>query len=329
MDTIGSFALLLAFCLCLYSIVASLAGRWSGRPALEASGERALRAMWLSVTVAIAALWALLLKDDFGMAYVAGHSNRAMPAIYKMSALWSGQEGSLLLWSWLLASYSFAAVWINRRHLPGLQAYIIAGLMAVEAFFLTLNVFVASPFAVLGAKTAAGITPFAPPDGNGMNPLLQYPAMAIHPPMLYLGYVGFAVPFAFAMASLITRAPGEGWIRATRRWTMVAWFFQTAGILLGAAWAYAVLGWGGHWGWDPVENASLMPWITGTAFLHSVMMQEKKGMMKVWNMVLVFATFFLCIFGTFLTRSSGFMPLPSGGANGVIPAAVLSPSAPG
>ena len=143
----------------------------------------------------------------------------------------------------------------------------------------------------------------AVPDGNGLNPLLQYPAMAIHPPMLYLGYVGFAVPFAFAMGSLITRQPGDGWIHTTRRWTMVTWLFQSCGIVLGAGWAYHVLGWGGYWAWDPVENASLLPWLGGTAFLHSVMMQEKKGMMKVWNMVLVSATFFLCIFGTFLTRS--------------------------
>ncbi len=300
---IGTFALILAFGLCVYALVAALAGRWARRPVLEASAGRAVVAMWVSVTVAIGALWALFLQDNFGVAYVAANSNVAMPTIYKITALWSKQEGSLLLWSWLLAGYSMLAVWLNRRRLPELQAYVIATLMVVQGFFLVLNVWIASPFTLLGIKTASGPAPFIPPDGNGMNPLLQYWAMAIHPPMLYLGFIGFSVPFAFAMAALISRAPGEAWIRTTRRWTMVAWLFQTAGILLGARWAYAVLGWGGYWGWDPVENASLMPWFTGTAFLHSVMMQEKKGMMKVWNMVLIFATFLLCIFGTSLTRS--------------------------
>ncbi len=303
MANIGSFALILALALCLYALVAALAGRWTGRPVLEASAARAVVALWLSVTAATGALWVLFFQDNFSVAYVAANSNTAMPEIYKFTALWSKQEGSLLFWSWLLSCYSVAAVWLNRRHLPELQAYVIASLMAVQGFFLLLNVFIASPFALLGIKTASGPAPFVPSDGTGMNPLLQYPAMAIHPPMLYLGYIGFSVPFAFAMAALITRAPGEAWIRTTRRWTMVAWLFLTVGILLGARWAYAVLGWGGYWGWDPVENASLMPWFTGTAFLHSVMMQEKKGMMKVWNMVLVFSTFLLCIFGTSLTRS--------------------------
>ncbi len=180
-----------------------------------------------------------------------------------------------------------------------MMGYVIAILMTVQVFFLTLVTIPASPFQVLAAN--GEIT--AVPDGRGLNPLLQYPAMVIHPPMLYLGYVGFVVPFAFAMASLITRQKGEGWIATTRIWTMVTWLFQTCGIMLGGRWAYAVLGWSGYWAWDPVENASLLPWITATAFLHSVMMQEKKGMMKVWNMVLIAATFFLCIFGTFLTRS--------------------------
>jgi cytochrome c-type biogenesis protein CcmF len=171
--------------------------------------------------------------------------------------------------------------------------------MTTLTFFLVLIAFVANPFQVLMA--GKGIINVG--DGQGLNPLLQYWTMVIHPPLLYLGYVGFSVPFAFAIGSLLTKQPGEAWIHTTRRWTLVTWLFQTTGILLGAGWAYAVLGWGGYWGWDPVENASLLPWITATAFLHSVMMQEKKGMMKVWNIVLVSATFFLCIFGTFLTRS--------------------------
>src|SRR5205085_6243652 len=180
-----------------------------------------------------------------------------------------------------------------------MMPYVLGVLMSVQTFFLILNNFVVNPFKMLSLE--GSIT--AVQDGNGLNPLLQYPAMAIHPPLLYLGYVGFAVPFAFAIASLITRQPGDSWIATTRRWTLVTWLFQSTGIMLGAAWAYHVLGWGGYWGWDPVENASLLPWLSGTAFLHSVMMQEKKGMMKVWNIVLVSATFFLCILGTFLTRS--------------------------
>jgi cytochrome c-type biogenesis protein CcmF len=178
-------------------------------------------------------------------------------------------------------------------------SYVVAIMMTVQAFFLGLVAFIANPFQVLMSGPAV----VSVADGNGLNPLLQHPMMAIHPPMLYLGYVGFTVPFAFAIASLITRQPGDRWIHTTRYWTMITWLFQSIGVLLGARWAYVVLGWGGYWGWDPVENASLLPWITGTAFLHSVMMQEKKGMMKVWNIVLVSATFFLCIFGTFLTRS--------------------------
>ena len=303
MEHIGAFALVLAFGLCLYALVAALAGHWSHRPTLVASAGRSVTALWVSLTVAIGALVVLFQQDSFHVANVAAHSNITMPAIYKLSALWSGQEGSLLFWSWLLACYSVIAVRLNRRHLPELQPYVIATLMVVQGFFLVLNLFVVHPFTLLGFETSEGFARFVPPDGSGMNPLLQYWMMAIHPPMLYLGYIGFSVPFAFAMAALITRAPGEGWIRATRNWTMIAWLFQTVGVLLGARWAYAVLGWGGYWGWDPVENASLLPWLTGTAFLHSVMMQEKKGMMKVWNMVLVFTTFFLCIFGTFLTRS--------------------------
>jgi cytochrome c-type biogenesis protein CcmF len=180
-----------------------------------------------------------------------------------------------------------------------LMPWVVAILSSVQIFFLTLNAFVVSPFQVLALdKVVTSV-----PDGMGLNPLLQYWAMVIHPPMLYLGYVGFAVPFAFAMASLISKAPGDSWIHTTRRWTIVTWLFQGTGIMLGSAWAYHVLGWGGYWMWDPVENASLLPWLAATAFLHSVMMQEKKGMMKVWNMVLIGATFFLCIYGTFLTRS--------------------------
>ncbi|MFQ5776535.1 MAG: heme lyase CcmF/NrfE family subunit [Terriglobia bacterium] len=303
MDTLGSFSLLLAFSLCLYAIAAALLGTWKRKPLLQQSAERALVVVTGLVVVATLALVVLLLRDDFRVAYIASHSNRALPVYFKFAALWSGQEGSLLWWSCLLAVFSAAAVLLNRRSHRHLMPYAVATLMAVLLFFLVLNNFVVNPFRLLAVQTPTGPQVFAPPDGGGLNPLLQHPAMVIHPPMLYLGFVGFTVPFAFALSALITRSKGEQWIHITRRWSMIAWGFLTIGILLGARWAYAVLGWGGYWGWDPVENASLLPWLTGTAFLHSVMMQEKRGMMKVWNMVLIFGTFFLCIFGTFLTRS--------------------------
>jgi len=299
MENIGALAVLLAFALAIYAIIGSVTGKLKRNPFLIVSGERAVYGVWFLVTLASAILVSALLTGDFRFSYVAENSNRAMPAIYKFTAWWGGQAGSLLLWSWLLSTYAAVVIVTNRRKHRDFMPYVVAVLSTVQAFFLILNTFVVSPFQMLAVNK--DIT--AVPDGNGLNPLLQYPAMAIHPPMLYLGYVGFAVPFAFAIGSLITRQPGDGWIHTTRRWTMVTWLFQSCGIVLGAGWAYHVLGWGGYWGWDPVENASLLPWLGGTAFLHSVMMQEKKGMMKVWNMVLVSATFFLCIFGTFLTRS--------------------------
>ena len=299
MENIGALAVLLAFCLAIYAIAGSVAGKLRRNLFLIVSAERAVYGVWFLVTVASAILVSALMTGDFRISYVAQHSNRAMPMVYKFTAWWGGQEGSLLFWSWLLSSYAAVVVFTNRHKHRDFMPYVVAILSAVQTFFLILNTFVVSPFQVLAVDKL--IT--AVPDGNGLNPLLQYPAMAIHPPMLYLGYVGFVVPFAFAMGSLITRQPGDGWIHTTRRWTMVTWLFQSCGIVLGSAWAYHVLGWGGYWAWDPVENASLLPWLGGTAFLHSVMMQEKKGMMKVWNMVLVSATFFLCIFGTFLTRS--------------------------
>ncbi|HKZ51981.1 MAG TPA: heme lyase CcmF/NrfE family subunit [Candidatus Acidoferrales bacterium] len=303
MDSLGSFALLLAFAFCLYSIAAALIGEWKQKPLLQQSAERAALAVGGLVVVATFSLLVLLLRDDFSLAYIASHSNRALPLYFKFAALWAGQEGSLLWWSCLLAVFSMTAILINRRQYRHLMPYAMATMMTVLGFFLVLNNFVASPFRLLASEGPTGLQVFVPPDGGGLNPLLQHPAMVIHPPMLYLGFVGFTIPFAFAFSALITRSKGEQWIHITRRWTMIAWGFLTIGVLLGGRWAYAVLGWGGYWGWDPVENASLLPWLTGTAFLHSVMMQEKRGMMKVWNMTLIFATFFLCIFGTFLTRS--------------------------
>jgi cytochrome c-type biogenesis protein CcmF len=304
MDVFGSFALLLAFLAAVYAFGGGIAGIITRRPLLTKSARNAGMAVFGLITLAVGALEYFFFTDNFSLAYVAEHSNRALPAFYKFAALWAGQEGSLLWWSWLLSIYAFSALFLNRKKHPELMPYVGVILAGVQIFFLTLNNFVASPFHVLGGVGAAGGMHVATlSDGNGLNPLLQYPEMVIHPPMLYSGYTGFTVPFAFALAALLGRYPGEKWIHITRRWTMVAWGFQTVGILLGMHWAYAVLGWGGYWAWDPVENASLLPWITGTAFLHSVMMQEKRGMMKVWNVWLVFVTFMLCILGTMLTRS--------------------------
>jgi len=299
MENLGSLAILLAFCAAIYATVASVLGRLKHKPFLIVSGERAVYAIWVLITIASGILVYSIMTGDFRFAYVAEHSNKSMPLLYKFTAWWGGQEGSLLLWSWLLSTYAAVVTFTNRRRHRDFMPYVIAVLTTVQTFFLLLNNFIANPFQMLAQDKLI----IAVPDGNGLSPLLQYPAMAIHPPMLYLGYVGFVVPFAFAIGSLITRQAGEGWIHTTRRWTLVTWLFQSTGIMLGAAWAYHVLGWGGYWGWDPVENASLLPWLSGTAFLHSVMMQEKKGMMKVWNIVLISTTFFLCILGTFLTRS--------------------------
>jgi cytochrome c-type biogenesis protein CcmF len=299
MENLGSLAILLAFCAAIYAATASVVGRLKHKPFLIVSGERAVYAVWALITLASGILVYAIMTGDFRFAYVAEHSNKSMPLLYKFTAWWGGQEGSLLLWSWLLSTYSAVVAFTNRRKHRDFMPYVIGVLMTVETFFLVLNNFVANAFQVLAQDKLI----VAVPDGNGLSPLLQYPAMAIHPPMLYLGYVGFTVPFAFAIASLITRQPGESWIHTTRRWTLVTWLFQSTGVMLGMAWAYHVLGWGGYWGWDPVENASVLPWLSGTAFLHSVMMQEKKGMMKVWNIVLISTTFFLCILGTFLTRS--------------------------
>ncbi len=304
MDVFGSFALLLAFLAAVYAFGAGIAGILTRRALLTKSARNAGMAVFGLITLAVASLEYFFFTDNFSLAYVASHSNRALPAFYKFAALWAGQEGSLLWWSWLLSVYAFLALFLNRKRHPELMPYVGVTLAGVQIFFLTLNNFVATPFKVLGGADAAGVMHVARlSEGTGLTPLLQYPEMVIHPPMLYLGYTGFTVPFAFALAALLARYPGEKWIHITRRWTMVAWCFQTVGILLGAHWAYSVLGWGGYWEWDPVENASLLPWITGTAFLHSVMMQEKRGMMRVWNVWLVFTTFMLCILGTFLTRA--------------------------
>ena len=304
MDVFGSFALLLAFICAVYAFVGGITAIYTRHPLLVKSARQAGLATCGLIFLATGSLVYLFFSDSYWVAYVVAHSNRDLSTFYKVAALWSGQEGSLLFWSFLLSIYVFSALFAYRNKNGELMPYVGVVLAGVQIFFLTLNNFVASPFKVLATPGANGaLDIFTRADGTGLNPLLQYPEMVIHPPNLYSGYTGFTIPFAFALGALLARYPGEKWIHLTRKWTMIAWCFQTMGILLGAHWAYAVLGWGGYWGWDPVENASLLPWLTGTAFLHSVMMQEKRGMMKVWNVWLVFCTFMLCILGTLLTRS--------------------------
>jgi cytochrome c-type biogenesis protein CcmF len=303
MPVFGSFSLLLALMLSVYTLVVGGIALWqmahgrAGRIAPEKLAETARRAGIASFIAVACAAFALVwasFTNDYSVSYILQHTNRDLHPAYKFSALWSGQEGSLLLWAFLLAGYGFV---LRLRHKVDvrLSAYASTILASVQVFFLLLLNFAAPPFALWQGAPQQ--------DGFGLNPLLQYPEMVIHPPMLYLGYVGFSVPFAFALGALMMRYPGEKWIAITRRWTMVTWLFLTCGICLGMHWAYAVLGWGGYWGWDPVENASFLPWLTGTAFLHSVMMQEKRGMMKSWNVWLIFCTFMLTVLGTLLTRS--------------------------
>ena len=308
MPEFGSFSLLLALILTAYNLLIGGFALWGGSSGglrvtriPEASwnrlGETARRAGIASFVALCCAAFALVwaaFTNDFSVEYIRAHSNIALNNAYKFAALWSGQEGSLLLWAWLLSAYGFV---LRMRHRVDVRLTAFASVImaAIQVFFLLLLTIGAPPFSIAPGPMAT--------DGAGLNPLLQYPEMVIHPPMLYLGYVGFSVPFAFALGALMMRYPGEKWIHITRRWTMVTWMFLTCGIFLGAHWAYSVLGWGGYWGWDPVENASLMPWLTGTAFLHSVMMQEKRGMMKNWNVWLIFSTFMLTILGTLLTRS--------------------------
>ena len=294
MPVLGRACLILALVACAYGIGASLYGARTGRREWADSGRRAVYALAGLLTVSFGVLEVAFLRSDFSFATVATHSSTTTPGFYKGAAVWSSQEGSLLLWAWLLAMWSSLVLFSTRRRMRAITPYATAMLLGFGAFFCGLLVFAASPFHVLAS---------APAEGNGLNPLLRHPSMMIHPPMLYSGYTLFTVPFAFAVGALAARRVDAEWIRSTRRFALAAWFFLGIGILLGARWSYSELGWGGYWAWDPVENASLMPWLTGTAFLHSVMIQEKRGMLKVWNVSLVLATGVLAILGTFLVRS--------------------------
>jgi cytochrome c-type biogenesis protein CcmF len=290
---LGRAALVVCFGLALYAVVAGFWGAHTRRRRLSLSAQNALVAAFVAAAVAIGVLLRALVASDFSFTYVSAFTSRELPLTYKLTALWGGQEGSLLLWLFVLTGYGAAAVVLDRKAGRELVAWVVPVLGIVAAFFSMLVVFVASPFH----------TQLAPADGRGLNTSLQSPYMQAHPPMLYLGYVGLTVPFAFAMGALLSGRTDERWIVATRRWTLAAWMFLGIGQLIGAKWAYEEVGWGGYYAWDPVENAALMPWLAATAFLHSVMVQEKKGMLKVWNVLLVVLAFSLSLFGTFLTRS--------------------------
>jgi len=293
MPELGRAALVVTLGLALYAVVAGTYAAHTRRRRLAVSAQNALIGAFGSTLVASAVLLVALVRNDFSFVYAAAHTSRELPTGYTISAFWGGQEGSLLLWLLILTGYAAAAVLLNRRSARDLVAWVVPVLGGVAVFFAFLVVAVASPFA----------TQVAPLDGRGLNPSLQNPYMMAHPPLLYLGYVGLAVPFAFAMGALLARRTDERWIVSTRRWTLVAWTALGVGQLLGAHWAYEEVGWGGYYAWDPVENAALMPWLAATAFLHSVMIQEKRGMLKVWNVLLVLLAFTLSLFGTFLTRS--------------------------
>ncbi|HLQ28403.1 MAG TPA: heme lyase CcmF/NrfE family subunit [Ktedonobacteraceae bacterium] len=291
---LGFIALLLASGFAIYSGVVAVLGATGKRTLLVASAKRGVLVVFFFLLLASASLIASFLAHDFGVSYVAQHSSLNMPWYFTTAAFYGGQEGSLLYWALMLSVFSAIFVLTARNTQPVLVPYVVMTLMAIQAFLLIVLTTVSNPFVRL---------PVAPPDGNGLNPLLMDPGMLVHPPMLLMGYMSFALPFAFAVAAMITGRLDSDWLRSIRRWTLASWSIQTTGLILGAWWAYHVLGWGGYWGWDPVENAALLPWLTSTAFLHSTMVQERRGMLKAWNLVLVIASFALSIFGTFEVRS--------------------------
>jgi cytochrome c-type biogenesis protein CcmF len=306
----GSVALALAFLTTVFAVVAALVGRDGDERWLLAS-RRAIYGACALLTLCVVLIEAAFLRDDFSFEIVQQHSSIETPTFYKLAAMWSSQEGSLLLWAWVLSIASSLALYSTRNRLREIVPYATAVMAGVASFFTGLMLF------------AGGVNPFAtqpaPADGIGLNPLLQHPSMMVHPPMLYSGYVAFTIPFAFAIGALVTRRLDAAWIRATRRFALIAWAFLGFGLLLGARWSYTELGWGGYWAWDPVENAALMPWLIGTAFLHSIMVQEKRGILKVWNACLIVATFSLALLGTFLVRSGVLQSIHAFGESTVGP----------
>ncbi len=304
MANMGTLALILALGLAICGTISALLAAYHARERFRLTAIRAFLGSGLLVLVAIICLGFLLQRDEFSIVYVQRHSNAALPAIFKLTAIWGGSQGSLLWWTLILCAYTAVFLALTRKapRLMTSWAMVFIGLSLI--FFLVINNMVANPFYTWNQILPNGEAPiFNPRDGNGLNPQLQHWAMIIHPPLLYTGYIGFLFPFAMALGALITRMEGREWIRIIRNWTLVAWLVLGVGIVLGGAWAYMELGWGGYWAWDPVENASFMPWLLATAFIHSVMAQEKRGIFKLWNILLLVATFLMCMFGTFITRS--------------------------
>ena len=295
MASLGSFTLLVAFVACSYAAAISVAGARRRAPRLIESGISAFYLVTALMLLASAIIVHAFVTEDYSIRYIDHYSDSAQPLFFKITAYWGGLDGSIMFWVTLLSIFGTAAVYSNRERQRELIPYVVAVIAAVQMFFLFVMIVHTNPFATYLTET--------PVDGRGLNPLLQNFYMVIHPPSLYTGFVGMTIPFAFAMAALITGHLDDSWLRAVRRWTMMSWLFLTLGLTLGMIWAYEELGWGGYWGWDPVENAALLPWFTATAFLHSVMVQERRSMLRVWNMTLVIMTFFLTIFGTFMTRS--------------------------
>jgi cytochrome c-type biogenesis protein CcmF len=291
---LGRALLIIALALAGYSALAALRGARTGRRHWVESARRAVYGLAGVLTLAVVALESAFLRNDFSFGLVADNSSTTTPVFYKLTAMWSSQSGSLLLWVWVLSLFSAMVLFATRRRMKEIVPYATAVLGGIATFFCALLVLKVSPFTSIASP---------PAEGAGLNPLLRHPSMMFHPPLLYSGYVGFSIPFAFAIGALAARRVDAEWIRSTRRFALIAWAFLSIGILLGARWSYSELGWGGYWGWDPVENASLMPWLIGTAFLHSVMVQEKRDMLKVWNVSLIVATFTLALLGTFLVRS--------------------------
>jgi cytochrome c-type biogenesis protein CcmF len=283
-----------ALTLSCYGSIAAAVGAGRGRPALVETAQRAAVGVCLLISAAMLLLVYAFLTFDFSVGYVATNTNRGTPFYYRITAVWGALEGSIILWTWFVSIYTLIVVLQYRRRRPEFYPWVLAVMLGIAAFFLLVMTIPAPPFERLSP---------IPPDGRGLNPLLEDTGMITHPVALYLGFTGFTVPFAFAMAALITGRTGDEWITITRRWTIVAWYFLSLGLLIGGWWSYHVLGWGGYWAWDPVENAAFMPWLTGTAFLHSVMIQERRRMLKLWNLTLIILTFGLTVFGTFLTRS--------------------------
>jgi len=306
------FGTLSQFAALIFTLLAMgllLAGLRRNNIRMVQAGKRGLISAAVATTLASVALGYLFLSDSFQVEYVASYSDRALPLFYKITAFWAGQKGSLLFWAWVLSVFIMMVIYNNRKEADDRSTpYVYLVMAATLGFFLFLLCAISSPFDTLD---------FLPRDGNGLNPMLQNPGMVFHPPLLFFGYIGFTVPFAYAIAAMITGNTGADWIRKTRAWNVLSWIFLSIGIILGGQWAYVELGWGGYWAWDPVENASFIPWLVSTAFIHTAIIQERRGIMKVWNLVLILLTFTLCIFGTYLVRSGVLQSVHDFGATGL------------